>query len=100
VGKLELVRFHINFASAKPHALGFKPKALFDGRVSPQFDFTAGAQHPLPRKSEAPVQHAGYLACRSGQSCRLRNGSVGRHFSLGDAANRPFNQQPRLRLLA
>jgi hypothetical protein len=46
--ELEFVLLHVNASASKGYAFRFEAQALFDGGVSAQFYFAAGAQYPLP----------------------------------------------------
>ena len=62
------MRPHIHAPSAKPHALRFQPKPLFDRVVAAQLNFPARAKNSLPWQTERPMQHSRNLACMSRQT--------------------------------
>src|SRR6185437_6762920 len=96
--KLEFVSLHIDLATAEANALGFQSEALFEGRVAAQLDFSAGAEHTLPRQSVGAVQHFRDLASMARQSCRTGHSAVGGYFPTRNAKDRCANTRLRGKL--
>jgi len=82
-----LVTFHIDAAAAKGYALGFEAKTLLNGGIATQLDFSAGAEHALPRHSERAMEGPRNSPGRAGISCGASHFSIGRNFSAWDFAN-------------
>lgn len=78
--KLELVLGHIHATSAKNDAFGFQAQPLFDGRISTQLDFPAGAEDTMPGQPPRGMQRPDYLARRAGIARGACDGAVGGYF--------------------
>jgi hypothetical protein len=82
-----LMRVHVHSPPAKAHAFRFQSKALFEGRITAQLDFSARAEHALPRQTIGSAQDSRNLASVPGKAGGFGNRAVGRNFTARDLQN-------------
>ena len=94
-----LMRVHVHSPPAKAHAFRFQSKALFEGRITAQLDFSARAEHALPRQTIGSAQDSRNLASVPGKAGGFGDCAVGRDFPARDLQNRRANARLRRKLL-
>lgn len=72
------VPLHIDAQAVKDDSFGLEAHALFESGFAAKQDFTAGANHALPRHSIGLVQRPGDLAGGAGESGGIGDVAVGR----------------------
>lgn len=81
------MELHVHTAAAESHALSFQTKTLLYGGIASEFDFSPGAQNPLPGEAEGAMQGPCDTPGGSGMAGGAGNGAVGRNFSPWDLAD-------------
>lgn len=83
-----LVSFEVHAAAGEGNAFDFQAEALFIGGFAREFDFSAGAEDPLPgHYTSRRTQEPGYQAMMQWISSGGGNLAVGGYFALWNAAD-------------
>jgi len=91
------MQLHIHPPPAKGNTFGFQAKALLEGRITPQLDLAASAQHAMPWQIEGIPQATCNLTRSVGKARRPRDCPVGRDLTTGDRPNSGKNlRAPRV----
>jgi hypothetical protein len=85
------VDFHIHTAAAEANALCFQTESLLGGMISPQLDFPARSEHPLPGQSEGSIQYARDLTRVAGQPDCSSDCAIGGNLTSRNGANSGAN---------
>jgi hypothetical protein len=96
VPESEFTLFHIDFPSAKPHALSFQTKSLLHRRIATKLNLSACAEHALPWQSKSAMQNSRHQPCPSGKSRSPRYRSIGRDLAFGNAPYDSLDSQPQV----
>jgi len=94
-----LTQLHIHLRPAKAHAFCFQPQPLLNGRIATQLDFSARAQHALPRQSKSAMQNPRHQPRATRQSRCSRDRSVRRHFTFRNSSYSGLDTHPHLRCM-
>src|SRR5437879_2086957 len=78
---------HVHAAPAKNHTFSFEAQALFNCGISPELDFSAGTNDPMPGKVKGSPKNPDHLPGCAGMPSSFGNRSVRRNVSPGNRTN-------------